>query len=849
MRRCVHDWQRVGWLVLLLTLVPVQLRAQAVANLATPVSALSVPPGFKVELLRSAQPDEGSWICLTVDPKGRLIISPEKIATQTADGKPSRGGLLRVTLSAAGQVERLEKIQAPVGAAMGLLYAFDSLYVSGQGPDGTGLYRLRDNAGSGEFDEVKLLKKFEGAFRTEATGEHGPHGIVLGPDKLLYLIHGNETKLPTGISAQSPHKNYQEDQLLPPQLWPENFTWANGPPPGGCVLRTDPDGKEWTLICGGLRNAYDLAFNRDGEMFTFDSDMDWDDGSPWYRPTRINHLVSGGEYGWHKGTGKWPEYYPDSVRGNLDVGRSSPTGMKFGSGSQLPSKYQRALFLCDWAFGTIYAAHFIPNGATYKVTTEPFVTGRPLNVTDLEFGADGAMYFITGGRGTQSGLYRVTYELPKVRDPVVVGLAELTGAKSRALRHKLESFHGKSDPAAVDFVWPHLHSDDRWIRYAARIALEAQPVSQWQARALAETNFYAGITALLALTRCGGPECQEDLLRALAKFPLDPLNEEQKLDKLRVISLSFIRQGKPGAELRTMGIEKLSRQFPASSARLNRELCQLLVYLQAPDVVEKTMKLLAAAPTQEEQMQYVFALRLVKHGWTPESRSAYFNWFPEAAKNYSGSHYFLDFLAHTRDDASRTLTEAERAVLAPVLTKPIAEPPPVAPQRAFVKEWTMEEMTPLLGRVSKGRSFRKGQEAFAAAQCVLCHCFGHEGGALGPDLTTAASRFSRRDMLEAILLPSKVIPDQFQNTDIITKDGVAIAGRIVSEDARKLVVATNPLTAERTEIFKTDLKARRVSAISPMPEGLVNILSAEELLDLLAFLESGGKTDYSAFRQ
>lgn len=822
--------------------------AQNAVNTATPVSTLGLPPGFKAELLRSAQSDEGSWICLTVDAKGRLIISPEKIATQTADGKPSRGGLLRVTLSAAGQVERWEKIAAPVGAAMGLLYAFDSLYVSGQGPDGTGLYRLRDTNGDGEFDEVKLLKKFEGAFRTEAAGEHGPHALVLGPDKMLYLMHGNETKLPADLSAHSPHRNFQEDQLLPPQHWPENFTWANGPPPGGCVLRTDPDGKEWTLVCGGLRNAYDLAFNRDGEMFTFDSDMDWDDGAPWYRPTRINHLVSGGEYGWRKGTGKWPDYYPDSLRSNLDVGRSSPTGMKFGSGSQLPSKYQRALFLCDWAFGTIYAAHFIPNGATYKITVEPFVTGRPLNVTDLEFGADGAMYFITGGRGTQSGLYRVTYELPKVRDPVVVGLAEISGAKSRALRHKLEAFHGKTDPAAVDFVWPHLNSDDRWIRYAARIALEAQPVAQWQARALAETNSHAGITALLALARCGGPACQDDLLKALAKFPLDSLNEEQKLDKLRVISLSFIRQGKPGAAMRTMGVEKLSRQFPASSARLNRELCQLLVYLEAPDMVEKTMKLLAAAPTQEEQMQYVFALRLVRQGWTPELRAAYFNWFPEAAKNYTGSHNFLGFLANTRDDASRTLTDAERVVLAPLLAKKIAEPPPVAPQRAFVKEWTMEDMTPLLNQVSRGRSFRKGQEAFAAAQCVLCHRFGHEGGVIGPDLTTAASRFSRRDMLEAILLPSKVIPDQFQNTDIITRDGVATTGRVLEENAIKLVVATNPLAPERVEILKLDIKARRISALSPMPEGLVNILSKEELLDMLAFLESGGKTDYSAFR-
>ena len=83
--------------------------------------------------------------------------------------------------------------------------------------------------------------------------------------------------------------------------------------PGGWIVRTDQDGKNWELLCAGLRNTYDIAFNTDGELFTFDSDMEWDTGTPWYRPTRVNHLVRGGEYGWRNGTGKWPEYSPDSL--------------------------------------------------------------------------------------------------------------------------------------------------------------------------------------------------------------------------------------------------------------------------------------------------------------------------------------------------------------------------------------------------------------------------------------------------------------------------------------------------------------------------------------------------------
>src|SRR5439155_9309415 len=125
---------------------------------------------------------------------------------------------------------------------------------------------------------------------------------------------------------------------------------------------------------------------------------------------------------------------------------------------------------------------------------------------DLEIGLDGAMYFTTGGRGTQAGLYRVSYVGPEVA-PVTPSAADLkaagAAAEARALRHRLEGFHGKADPAAIEFAWPHLNSDDRWIRYAARVAVERQPAEQWQQRALDERSVNGSLSALLALARRG----------------------------------------------------------------------------------------------------------------------------------------------------------------------------------------------------------------------------------------------------------------------------------------------------------------------------------------------------------
>ena len=97
--------------------------------------------------------------------------------------------------------------------------------------------------------------------------------------------------------------------------------------PQGWIARTDPDGKTWELIASGFRNDFDVSFNREGELFTFDADMEWDIGVPWYRPTRVSHVISGAEYGFRNGSGKWPSHYIDSFGAVVNIGPGSPTGV------------------------------------------------------------------------------------------------------------------------------------------------------------------------------------------------------------------------------------------------------------------------------------------------------------------------------------------------------------------------------------------------------------------------------------------------------------------------------------------------------------------------------------------
>ena len=180
-------------------------------------------------------------------------------------------------------------------------------------------------------------------------------------------------------------------------------------PPGGWIAKTDSAGTNWELISAGFRNPFDMAFNEDGELFTFDSDMEWDFGLPWYWPIRVCNVTSGGDYGYRENNGKYSPAYPDNLPPVINIGQGSPTNVMSGNNARFPEKYRRGLFTFDWSYGIIYHIELQPDGSSYKGKAEEFISGSPLPLTDGAIGPDGAMYFLTGGRKIESDVYRVYY--------------------------------------------------------------------------------------------------------------------------------------------------------------------------------------------------------------------------------------------------------------------------------------------------------------------------------------------------------------------------------------------------------------------------------------------------------
>ena len=169
------------------------------------------------------------------------------------------------------------------------------------------------------------------------------------------------------------------------------------------------------------------------------------------------------------------------------------------------------------------------------------------------------------------------------------------------------------------------------------------------------------------------------------------------------------------------------------------------------------------------------------------------------------------------------------------------------PEHPFVRDWQWEDLRPWLDKVGAGRSFDSGQAAFKQAGCGQCHRFAGEVGSVGPDLTGVGKRLALPDLVESIVLPSKVITEGFAASEIETKSGEVTNGRVISENDEAVVVLPQTAIAEVVTIRKSDIRRRELSKISNMPSGILNTLQQTQILDLLAYLISDGDSNHVAF--
>ncbi|QDT59338.1 Cytochrome c [Stieleria bergensis] len=825
-------------------------------SIEDPATGLNLQPGFAAEMVYKVDKSKfGSWITLVFDPQGRLIVSDQGGA-----------GVFRITLPKVGEKfseANIEKLNLK-NSVQGFLFAFDHLYMVRFGT----LSRAPVSA-SGEIGPEEVISELNGG------GEHGPHSAIVSEDgKSIYVIGGNMTQTPEHEFSRI-QRNWKNDVLLGHYTYGHN---AGGKAPAGFVMKFSPDGKRRELMHMGYRNPVDFCLNRHGEMFVYDADMEYDIGAPWYRPTRINHGVSGGENGWRATTQKWRKYYADTVGSVVDLGPGCPTGVIAGTNAKFPTHYRDSLFVCDWTFATMYSVHLTPKGSSYTAESREFLsnTKGALPLTDVQIGPDGHMYFTVGGRGGQSYLYRVYY---KGDESTELSKLDNTGSEARATRHLLESFHGHADASAVKTAWPYLGSDDRHLRYAARIAVEWQDTATWADKAYNEPNDLIAIHALLGLSRRDVEGSLPAILSRLIKVDFDALTKEGKLALLRTYAVAMSRHGMPEATLQKSVGDQLDAQFPSQDDNINEELCRVLSYLEHPNVVPKTVALMKVTKAKASQynadilkrnkgyggkilqsmenspnilnMHYLFCLKDVKAGWTMDDRKFYLGWVKDLASR-SGGNMYRGYIDKIREAAINSVPEKDRLALkyltGDIKTVDIGTlPKPKGPG----VQWTVDSALKVLTEHElTGRSLENGKKMFMAGQCVACHYLGNTGAGVGPDLTNLAKRADYKSMLESIIAPDLVVSDQFAQHIFLLSDGQVVSGRIVSEDDNEIAVMTSGVTPDKLTRFNgEDIESRRLSKTSMMPTKLIDGMNAEELKDLIAYFVSQGNPSHAVYKR
>ena len=944
----------------------------------------STLPGFAIE--RMNPPDKGdSYVVITFDSFGRLVVSKEQdfpriLLDNDKDGIYESEKVIsdkirncqglwfegRTLYAACAMVPTPEQIAAAPPPAPG----------GGRGGPNinnrAGIFRLEDTNGDDVADTFETLA-MAGSIQ-----EHGPHAIRRRPDGGISVIVGNnETIADPALDLTSPVLKDKDAQFLP---YFANFGQSAREGAHSAIFDWNPATKKFRVFSGGNRNAYDYGYNLAGEAFLFDSDMEWDIGLPWYREVRTAHQILNGNYGYKNGSGKYPPYYIDSLPPTRDLGRGSPVGVEFYSSYAYPREFFDNIFEADWSRGRLLYSALTPSGATYTMRTDraEFVHGEPFNITDVEVGPDGMMYFTTGGRSTTGGLWRLRYtgtvpaapdmtgilavvrqpqplsswgwaaiekvkatlgasfgsELEKVarnasgpgmeRARAIYEMQRHGAAPSAALLTALIKDANADVRAAVTYVagvqgeaaktvataalkdrdavvrrraaeaivrmgqspdqpslvpvaelYALLNDPDRFVRWAGRIAIEHTARAEWKDRVLAETNPLGAVEGMLAWVRTANGENLQPLLdKQLGMLKQTNLSAENKLRLYRTFmyTTTEVKGGLPAAQREQLNAAIIG-QFPAAPGnndeRLNRELALMLGYAGQPAAISKILAAIPKTSTNQElQLHYLYALRMIKQGWTPADKTELAEVLGRASK-WRGGAQFINFVGQFFDSVSELYaTDDEKTLLyekapdfSPLTPTELAEiqarqaaaaaagrggrggggrgAGPAAPlaARTAGRVLSRQEMfEETVYQPQQVLDVEAGRKAFEA-NCASCHKFGSVGsdhGVASLNLSASPLRSSKAALLEAVFFPNRKLAPEHETTVIETTDGKTITGLVLRDAGATVSILTTAGAA--TDVPKAQIKSRTKTKTSIMPDALADTIDRNSMRNLAAFL-------------
>ena len=628
-----------------------------------------LPAGFHI--YRAAGPDlSGGSYDLCFDGQGRLLVGDGNAVRRLKDKDHD------------GVYDGFEVIATGLGprGPQGLLVWGDRLYAVGG--DGLQLFEGYESGGP-------LVHRGRLGAKLNTGGDHDAHTILRGPDDHIYLMAGNGS----GIRDRRHITETNSSVIFEREA---------------SVFRISPEGTKWECLGSGGRNPPSLGMNYLGELFSFDSDMEWHVGLPWYRPVRLNHWAIGGDQGWQD-VGAYPPYYIDCLPGILDVGRGSPNWGVFYEQDLLPEKYRNSFLVCDYRWkresndqystsGRLVVFFLTRAGAGWKASMETLARPKPnardnagkriqFALVDIVVGPDGSLYLSDHNQG----IWRIICE-PGPRSPArplqrwelraqaawrhglageVTPLLKLLRDEDAFVRRRAAEAltqlpAAEARPALIEA----LNDSERLVRYVTMCALAHHPPSEWLDDALARKHPQTQMRALVAgLIRREPPPDKKVRPVIAALLRAKKLSVEDQLDLLRVVAL-FPKAAGPGLE------EFLLADFPDSDHNVRWEKIRLMGQFRVTNSFSVLLKELETEKDYITQFHIAQAIASLPRGWTAEQENRLLNWFLGTQQGWfaqfagKGVEFpafwqtvLADFAAHHRDAFMRARDKIDLASL------------------------------------------------------------------------------------------------------------------------------------------------------------------------------------------
>ncbi|QDT36072.1 DUF7133 domain-containing protein [Stratiformator vulcanicus] len=815
------------------------------------------PDGFRATPF-ALPPDVNYPVCLSAAVTGELFVGVDpqgSLGKEKGDGKVVRC----IDTDGDGTADEFTEF-CRVDHPRGLFFDDGQLWVL-HPPK---LSVFTDNDGDGVADSEKVLVENISTEMIRKRGaDHSTNGIRMGIDGWIYIAMGDYGVVnATGTDGRTvTHR-------------------------GGGVLRVRPDGTELELFCTGLRNIVDVCVDPYLNIFTRDNT---NDGGGW--DTRVSHIIETAEYGYPS----LFKNFSDEIMPPLgEYGGGSGCGGLSLDDRRWPSPFATSTYTCDWGRNTVYRHELTSRGPTFTTTQQTFLKmPRP---TDIDIDGAGRMYVSSwrNGKFRYTGpdvgfVAQITPPGFKPQAAVAPGELDLT-----AVVDQLRS------PSAVvrlhaqrELLRRSNHEDTAGAIRAVMIDADANLASRVAAlfalkQLQGEESHFELVNVLT------DPALRRFALKALT----DRRNETQgiKVDQIRdflndanakvraqaVISLSRLDDRESVDELLSLyKREVAAQQGESRPVAIPHLIIQALVGMKADEqcvaalsgpnasiavralqqmhssvAVDGLINQLNAEPEQAMRCALITALIRLYHreasfqgrwwGTRPDTAGPYFKaveWeqSPRIAKELRSQDEAADAALKTflREELIRHRvsidgidilpSESEREVVVEVK---IPKFDPLNPQQIGNRP-QQSVISDVMDRRGKAE---RGAELFRTQSCHACHSTAKKQQAIGPHLADIGKRSKPREILESILDPDKKITQGFDTYSFILADGKVVTGFVTQESGDAVSIRKSDGSA--TTVGNEYIEERIRQELSSMPKGLVNNLTAEELSDLIAFLQS-----------